>query len=52
MVAVINIDAYLFFGFLSPDLSPWVVLCHLIVSKPNLEVATERLLDQLLKIPK
>ena len=41
-----------FFGFLSPDKSPWVVLCRLIVSKPNLEVATKRLLDQQVKIPK
>ena len=41
-----------FFGFLRPELSPWgygnrcflVPLCYLIVRRPNLEVATKRLL--------
>ena len=43
-----------FFGFLKPDLSPWgyrnrcflVALCCLIVRRPNLKVATKRLLHQ------
>ena len=54
VVAVISVDAYPFFGFLRPDLSPrgyWsrcslVALCRLIVRRPNLEVATKRLLHQ------
>ena len=49
-----------FFGFLRPDLSPWgygnrcflVALCRLIVRRPNLEVATKRLLHQQVKIPR
>ena len=48
-----------FFGFLRPNLSPWgyvnrfflVALCCLIVRRMNLEVATKRLLHQLVKIP-
>ena len=47
-----------FFGFTRPDLSPWgygnrcflVALCCLIVRRPNLEVATKRLLYQQVKI--
>ena len=58
VVAVISVDAYPFFDFLRPDLSLWgygnrcflVALCHLIVSRPNLEGATKRLLHQPLKI--
>ena len=52
VVAVISVDAYPFFGFLRPDLSPWgyrnrcflVVLCCLIVRRLNLDVATKKLL--------
>ena len=59
MVAVISIDACPFFGFVRPDLSPrgsknrcfLVALCCLIVRRPNLEVATKRLLHQQVKIP-
>ena len=59
MVAVISVDAYPFFSFLRPDLSPGgygnrcflVALCRLIVRRPNLEVATKRLLHQQVKIP-
>ena len=59
VVAVISVEAYPFFGFLRPDLSPsgyWnkcflVALCRLIVRKPNLEVATKRLLYHQVKIP-
>ena len=60
MVAVIGVGAYpFFFGFLRPDLSPLgygnrcflVALCHLIVRRPNLEVATKQLLHQQVKIP-
>ena len=48
-----------YFGFLRPDLSPreyrnkcfLVALCCLIVKRPNLEVATKRLLHQQEKIP-
>ena len=58
VVAVISVDAYPFLGFLRPDQSPWgyrnrcfmVALCLLIVRRPNLEVATKRLLHQLVKI--
>ena len=58
VVAVISVDAYPFFGFLRPDLSPWgygngcflVALCHLIVRRQNWEVATRRLLHQQVKI--
>ena len=58
VVAVISVDAYPFFGFLRPDLSPsgyWnrcflVALCRLIVRRPNLEVVTKRLLHQQVKI--
>ena len=47
-----------FFGCFWLDLSPWgyrnrcfpVAMCHLIVMRPNLEVATKRLLHQQLKI--
>ena len=50
--------AVAFFGFHRPDLSPWgyrnrcflVALCCLIVRRPNLEVATKRLLHQQVKI--
>ena len=52
MVAVISFDAYPFFGFIRPELSPrgyrnkcfLVALCRLIVGRPNLEVATKRFL--------
>ena len=47
MVAVVNGEAYLFFGFLRPDLL--VALCRLIGRRSNLEVATERLLHQQVK---
>ena len=58
VVAVISVDAYSFFGFLRPDMSPWGygnrcfldALCCLIVRRPNLEVATRRLLCQQVKI--
>ena len=58
VAAVISVDAYPFFGFLRPDLSPWgyknrcflVALCHLIVRRPNLEVTTKRFLHQQVKI--
>ena len=58
MVAVIRADAYPFFGFPIPQLSPrghrnrcfLVALCHLIVRRPNLEVVTKRLLHQQVKI--
>ena len=47
----------IFFGFLRPDLSPWqysntcflAPLCYVIVRRPNLEVATKRLLHQQIK---
>ena len=56
VVAVISDDAL--FGFLRLDLSPWrywnrcflVALCCLIVRRPNLKVATKRLLHQQVKI--
>ena len=54
MVAVTFVDAYPFFGFLRPELSPWcflVALCRLIVRRPELEVATKRLFHQQVKIP-
>ena len=49
VVVVISVDAYSFFGFLRPGLSPWgygnrcflIALCCLIVRRPNLEVATK-----------
>ena len=52
VVPVISVDAYPFLGFLRPDLPPWgyrnkcflVALCHLILRRPNLEVATKRIL--------
>ena len=58
VVAVISVDLP-FFDFFRPDLSPWgyrnrcflVALCCLIVRRPNLEVATKRLLHQQVKIP-
>ena len=48
-----------FFGFLRPYMSPWghdsscflVVLYRLMVGRPNLEVATKRLLHQQVEIP-
>ena len=59
VLAVISVDAYPFFGFLRHDLSPYgyenrcflVALCRLIVRRPNLEVATKRLLHQQVKVP-
>ena len=59
VVAVISVDAYPFFGFLRPDLSPWkyrntcflLELYRLIVTRPNFEVATNRLLHLQVKIP-
>ena len=59
MVAVISVDAYPFLAF--SDLTcclgdtDWnkcflVALCCLIVRRPNLEVATKRLLHQQVKI--
>ena len=59
MVAVISVDAYPFFDFFRPDLSPSVygnrfslfALCCLIVRRLKLEVATKRLLHQQVKIP-
>ena len=59
MVAVINVDAYPFFGFLRPDLSPGgyrntcflVALCCLIVIRPKLGVTTKRFLHQQVKKP-
>ena len=58
VVAVISVDTNPFFDSLRRDLSPWgyrnrcflVALCHLIVRRPNLEVATKRLLHQQVKI--
>ena len=58
VVAMSSVDAYLFFGFLRPDLLPWgyrnrcflVALCRLIVRRPNLEVVTKRILHQQVKI--
>ena len=59
MVAVISVDVYPgFFGFLRPDLSPrgygtrcfLVALCRQKVRRPNLAVATKRLLHQQVKI--
>ena len=58
VVAVINLHHYHFFGFPRPDLSLWeyrnrcflVAQCRLIVRRPNLEVATKRLLHQQVKI--
>ena len=59
LIAVISVDAYPFFGFRSPGLSPWqyrnrcslVALCRLLVRRANLEVAIKRLLHQQVKIP-
>ena len=59
VVAVISVDAYPFFGFLRPGMSPWgyrnrcflITLHHLIVRRPNLEIVTKRLLHQQVKIP-
>ena len=56
---MISVAVYPFFGFVRPDLSPrgyrnkcfLVALSHLIVRRPNLEVATKRFLHQQLKIP-
>ena len=57
MVAVISVDAYPFLAF--SDLTCHIVygsrcflvaLCHLIVRRPNLEVAIKRLLHQQVKI--
>ena len=58
MAAVISADAYPFLGFLRPDLSPCgnrnrcflVALCRLVVRRTDMEVATERLLRQHVKI--
>ena len=58
VAAVINADAYPFLGFLRPDLSPCgyrnrcflVALCRLAVRRKDMEVATERLLRQHVKI--
>ena len=58
MVAVISVDAYLFFVFLRPDLLPCgygnrcflVEPCCLTVRAQNLEVATKRLFHQQVKI--
>ena len=58
MVAVISVDAYLFFVFLRPDLLPCgygnrcflVEPCCLTVRTQNLEVATKRLFHQQVKI--
>ena len=60
MVAVISVDAYPFFGFLKPHLSPWgyrnrcfwVALCCLILCRSNLEVLTKSLLHQQVKVPR
>ena len=56
---MISVDAYPFFGFLRPDLSPQgygnrcflVALCCHLVRRLNLEVATKRLLHKQVKIP-
>ena len=45
MLAVITVDAYAFFGYLRPDLSPsgyrnrcfLAAVCHLAIRRPNLE---------------
>ena len=58
VVAGIRVDAYPFCGFLRTDLSPrgyqnrcfLVALCHLIVRRPNLQVATKMLLHQQVEI--
>ena len=57
MVAVINVVAYLFFGFLRSDLSPWgyrnrsflVALCYLTVRRRNFGIMTKRVLHQQVK---
>ena len=58
MVAVISVDAYPFLAF--PDLTCHLedteigifwLHCRLIERRPNLEVATKRLLHQQVKIP-
>ena len=56
VVAVISVDAYPFLAFSDltchlEDTGIGVALCHLIVRRPNLEVATKRLLHQQVKIP-
>ena len=58
MVAVINVDAYPFLAFSDltcrledTGISFLVALCRLTVRRPNLEVATKRLLHQQVKIP-
>ena len=58
MVAVISVDAYPFLAFSDLNCHPddtgircfLVVLCHLIVRKLNLEVATKRLLHRQVKL--
>ena len=58
MVADVSVDVYLFFGFLKPDLWSWgykkrcflVAMYNMIAKRPNLEVATKRLLHQQVKI--
>ena len=63
VVAAISVDAYPFLPFsdltchledLKKKLSPLflVALCHLIVKRLNLKVATKRLLHQQVKIPR
>ena len=57
VVAVTSVDAYSFFGFLRPDLSPSGYrnrcfldpLCCLVVRRPNLEVVIKILLHQQVK---
>ena len=59
VVAVISVDSYPFLAFsdLTCHLEEYrnrrflVALCRLIVRRPNLEVATKRLLHQQVKIP-
>ena len=58
MVAVISVDAYPFSAFseLTCQIEDtgigvfWFALCRLIVKRPNLDVATKRLLYQQVKI--
>ena len=55
VVDVISVDAYSFLAFLDlichlEDTRIDVALCHLIVRRPNLEIPTQRLLHEQVKI--
>ena len=56
VVTVINVDAYPFLAFLDlicrlKDRCFMIALCRLTVMRPNVEVATERLVHQQVEMP-